>query len=123
MVAELSPFLSDATPGLARRAKLGDRCPAPTVPRMFSPVPFEALADFRSALAILAEPAGAGRFIPWAVAVIDSAGRLRAEDGSWPSTAPKGSVAFVHFLSDADDREMAEDLIGAAVPAEFNLAA
>jgi hypothetical protein len=122
MVAELSPFLSDATPGLARRAKLGDRFPAPTASQLFSPVPFEALADFRSALAVLAEPTADGRFVPWAVAVIDSAGRLHAEDGSWPTVAPRGSAAFVHFLADADN-ETAAGLFELPQLAEFNLAA
>lgn len=121
MVAELSPFLSDAMPGLARRAKLGDRSASPTAPQLFSPVPFEALADFRSALAILAEPVGDGRFVPWAAAVIDSAGRLRSEDGGWPSTAPRGSIAFVHFLAEAEADDL--ELLAEAVPAELSLAA
>lgn len=122
MVAELSPFLSDATPGLARRAKLGDH---PRRQAVFSPVPFEALSDFRSALAILAEPAGEGRFIPWATAVIDAAGRLRPTDRSWPAAAPQGSVAFVHFLVESDEIDQAsmEDLLVEAVPVEFSLAA
>jgi hypothetical protein len=122
MVAELSPFLSDATPGLARRAKLGDH---PRGQPVFSPVPFEALSDFRSALAILAEPAGEGRFIPWATAVIDAAGRLRPTDRSWPTAAPRGSVAFVHFLVESDeiDQESMEDLLAEAVPVELSLAA
>jgi hypothetical protein len=122
MVAELLPFLSDAMPGLARRAKLGDH-PVPTAPHLFSPMPFEALADFRSALAILAEPTGDGRFVPWAAAVIDSAGRLHAEDGSWPSTAPLGSVAFVHFLDDAESETGALVDEFAAGPPALNLAA
>jgi hypothetical protein len=122
MVAELSPFLSDATPGLARRAKLGDH---PRGQAVFSPVPFEALSDFRSALAILAEPAGDGRFIPWATAVIDAAGRLKPTDRSWPAAVPQGSVAFVHFLVESDeiDQESMEDLLAETVPVEFSLAA
>jgi hypothetical protein len=122
MVAELSPFLSDSPPGLARRAKLGDH---PRGQPIFSPVPFEALPDFRSALAILAEPAGNGRFIPWATAVIDAAGRLRPTDRSWPAAAPQGSVAFIHFLaeSDAMDEALMEDLLAEAIPVELSLAA
>ncbi len=122
MVAELSPFLSDSPPGLARRAKLGDH---PRGQPIFSPVPFEALTDFRSALAILAEPAGNGRFIPWATAVIDAAGRLRPTDRSWPAAAPRGSVAFIHFLADSDamDEAMMEDLLVDAIPVELSLAA
>ena len=90
---------------------------------MFSAVPYEALTDFRSALAILAEPTADGRFVPWAAAVIDSAGRLHAEDGAWPAMSPRGSVAFVHFLTEGLGAESAEDLFADTGPAELNLAA
>ena len=129
MVAELSPLLSDTTPSLARRAKLGDRFrywSGQSGRRyLFSAVPFEALADFRSAVAILAEAATDGRFIAWAVGVIDSAGRLEADDGSWPAIAPRGSVAFVHFLAETDRerQELFDDLFVAAAPPALSLAA
>ena len=129
MVAEFLPTLSDAAPGLARRAKLGDRFHywrGRSGDRyLFSAVPFDALADFRSAVTILAEPTPDGRFIAWAVAIVDSAGRLESPDGSWPAGVPHGSVAFVHFLAatDGDRRGLVDDIFAPVEPAAFSLAA
>jgi hypothetical protein len=114
MVAELIPTLSDTPPELARRTRLGDRFHywrgRSGARYLFSAVPFDTLTDFRSAVAMLAEPTSDGRFIAWAVADIDSAGRLRDEDGSWPASVPHGSIAFVHFLAGTSGER--QDLIG-----------
>jgi hypothetical protein len=129
MVAELSPSLSDAAPGLARRAKLGNRFHywrgRSGERYLFSAVPFETLADFRSAVAMLAEPTGDGRFLAWTVADIDSAGRLRAADGAWPRSMPRGTIAFVHFLAGtADERQdLIDDLFEPAPAPALSLAA
>jgi hypothetical protein len=131
MVAEILPILSDAMPGLARREKLGNRFHywrgRSDRRYLFSAVPFEALGDFRSAVVLLAEPAVDGRFIAWAVAIIDSAGRLHPQDGSWPLNAPRGSIAFIHFLAETDEeqRDVVEDLFAGTVATEpaLNLAA
>jgi hypothetical protein len=110
MVAELLPILSDASPGLARRAKLGDRFRywrGRSGDRyLFSAVPFDTLADYRSAVAILAEPTADGSFLAWAAALIDASGRLNA-DSSWPESVPYGSIAFVHFLAETESERHA----------------
>jgi hypothetical protein len=134
MVAELHPVLSDATPGLARRAKLGDRFRywrgRSGTRYLFSAVPFETLADYRSAVAILAEPTADGSFLAWTAALIDASGRLDA-DTSWPEGVPYGSIAFVHFLTEteSEQRALLGDVFTPAEPAEpaeaakFSLAA
>lgn len=130
MVAELSsPILSDAPPALIRRAQLGShfqfRCSRSDKSFLFSPVPFDSLGDFRSAIVLIAEPAGDGDFIAWAAAIIDSTGQLCAEDRSWPSVSPPGSLAFVHFLAetDHDHHDLIKELVPHAVTPEFSLAA
>jgi hypothetical protein len=129
MVAELLPILSDATPGLARRAELGDRFRywrgRSGARYLFSMVTFEALADFRRVATILAEPTADGGFLAWSAAIIDSAGRVDALDAAWPASAPEGSVVFVHFLaeSDAELEALLGDLFSPEPAAELRLAA
>jgi hypothetical protein len=128
MVAELLPILSDAAPGLARRAELGDRFRywrgRSRRRYLFSMVPFETLADFRRAAAIVAEPAKGG-FLAWSAAIIDSSGHLEALDAAWPASAPAGSVVFVHFLAESDTelKAMLGDLFAPQPAAELRLAA
>lgn len=130
MVAEPLPLLSDAVPVLARRAGLDNRFSywqGQSGQRyLFSAVPFDALADFRSSVAILAEPTNDGRFIAWSAATIDKAGYLHLLDDAWPVGAAAGTLAFVHFLAetDADRQSLVDDLFPAAqVVPEFSLAA
>ena len=129
MVAELLPVLSDPAPGLARRAEFGDRFRywrgRSGARYLFSAVPFEALADFRQAAAMVAEPMADGGFLAWSAAIIDSAGRLDALDAAWPKSAPAGSVVFVHFLaeSDAELEALLGDLFSPEPIAELRLAA
>jgi hypothetical protein len=128
-VAEPLPALSDPVLGLARRAELGDRFRywrgSSGARYLFSAVPFAALADFRSAAAILAEPTADGRYLAWSAAVIDSAGRLNRLDQSWPVGAPAGSVAFVHFLAETEAElyALVSDLFPQAATGEIRLAA
>lgn len=129
MVAEPLPILSDTVPVLARRARLGNRFRywrGQTGERyLFSAIPFDTLADFRSTVAILAEPTNGGRFIAWSAAMIDAAGRLCPLDNAWPAAAPAGSFAFVHFLAetDADRQSLVDDLFPGTEPAELSQAA
>ena len=129
MVAELLPILSDAAPGLARRAELGDRFRywrgRSGTRYLFSMVPFDTLEDFRQAAAIVAEPMANGGFLAWSAAIIDSAGRLGSIDAAWPRSAPEGSVVFVHFLaeSDAELEALLGDLFLPEPAAELRLAA
>lgn len=129
MMTEQSPTLSEPMTDLARRERFGNRFRhwrGHSGGRyLFSAVPFETLSDFRSAVAILAEPAADGRFFAWSAALIDSTGHLHAVDGSWPTYTPKGSVAFVHFLAETDEERqtLIDDLFPHAPPQEFNLAA
>jgi hypothetical protein len=131
MVAELLPILSDAAPGTARRAEIGDRFRywrgSSGSRYLFSVVPFAALADFRNAAVILAEPTADGDFLAWTGAFIDASGRLEALDDAWPTGAIPGVLAFVHFLaeSEAELRALLNDLFPAPAQGEveFKLAA
>jgi len=129
MVAELSPVLSDTPPALARRSRLGNRfqywCGHLGNRYLFSAVPFATLGDFRSAVVLLAEPAADGHFIAWAAAIIDSTGQLRAENQSWPTNSPTGSLAFVHFLAETESERhgLIKDLFPRTVEPAFSLAA
>lgn len=129
MMIEQSPSLSEPMTGLTRRERFGNRFRhwrGHSGGRyLFSAVPFETLADFRSTVAILAEPAADGRFFAWSAALIDSMGHLHAVDESWPAYTPSGSVAFVHFLAETDEERqtLIDDLFPHAPPQEFNLAA
>jgi hypothetical protein len=129
MVAELSHILSTPPSAPTQRSQFGNRifCRCGQTGRRFlcSVVPFEAVEEFRSALAFLAEPIGDGRFIVWAAATIDSTGKLHAEDQSWPTDLPNGSVAFVHFLTEneSEREELVNNLFGPAMLPELSLAA
>lgn len=92
---------------------------------LFSAVPADTLRDYRSAVALLAEPTRDGRFLAWAVAEIDAAGRIHSPDGGWPASLPFGAVVFVHFLSETKRERMAliEDVFGLPAEAGFALAA
>jgi hypothetical protein len=124
MVAVAPPVLSHQTPDLARRAGLGDRFfywrGVSGRRYLFSAVPAESLADFRSAVVILAEPAGDGRLAAAAIVVLDARGRP-TEGEAWPPVLPHRTRALVHFLAatDADRRRLVSDLTASA----FKLAA
>lgn len=128
MVAELLPILSDAAPDSNPLAKLGNRfhfwSGTSGSPNVFSAIPFSALADFRSVVAILAEPTADGRFLAWSAAIIDAAGHLEGDSG-WPMYEPQGSIAFVHFLTenDTDLDALLGDLSPVQSNPEFRLAA
>jgi len=128
MIAESSPTLSESI-GLARRARPGGRLRTwygqSGQSYLFNAVPFETLANYRSIVAILAEPAADGRLFAWSAALVDAAGMLHAADESWPGYVPTGSIAFVHFLaeSDQDVQSLIDDLFPQSPLPELNLAA
>jgi hypothetical protein len=129
MITEPFPLLSDPASALSRRANLDDRfrywrgCSGARY--LFSVVPWEALADFRRAAVILAEPKADGGFLAWTGAIIMSSGRIDRLNESWPSSPPVGSIAFVHFLADSDTelRGLLEDLFPSQPAGELKLAA
>ena len=103
MAAERLPLLSEEVSDLARRAGLGDRFlywRGHSGRRyLFTAIACESLADFRSAVVILAEFRPDGRFVGRTVTALDSAGR------GWPPIVPAGQAAFVHLLATtAEDR-------------------
>lgn len=118
MVAALSPLLSDDPPDLVRRAKLGDRFHywrGHSGRRyLFSAVGEAALSDFRSVVALIAEPAANGRLVATAIAVLDGAGRVLSGEMPWPRVMPPDTVLLVHFLAqtDAERWDLIADLCG-----------
>jgi hypothetical protein len=80
---------------------------------LFSVVPTEALADFRSVVAIFAEAGADGRFLGRVLFGIDAAGSAEAKR---PEPRP-GHHVLVHFmaLTDADRRRLIDDLTAAPV--------
>jgi hypothetical protein len=119
MVAAFPPLLSDQPPDLAKRAEFGGRFHYwrgySGRRYLFSVVPPESLADFRSAVVILAESAGGGRLAARAFATLDDRGRPGRDEGPWPPRLTRGAKVLVHFLavSDADRRHVIDDMTGA----------
>jgi hypothetical protein len=118
MVAALSPLLSDDPPDLVRRAKLGDRFHywrgRSGRRYLFSAVDDDALSDFRSAVALIAEPAPDGRLVATAIALLDGAGRVLNGEMPWPRALPPDTVLLVHLLAqtDAERWDVVADLSG-----------
>jgi len=114
MVAVLSPLLSDQPPEVPQRVGLGDRFHyfrgASGRRYLFTVVAREDIADFRSAVALVASPAPNGRLSAAWVATIDPFGRLEGRERrlpDWPDT-----MVLVHLLaeSDRDRRDLVADL-------------
>ncbi len=120
MVAVVPPLLSDHPPELPQKAGLGDRFHyfrgRSGRRYLFSVVPDEALADFRNAVAILAEPVGRGRLSARTIVALDACGRPALGDGPWPPLLPPGTLGLVHLLaaSERDRSGIVADL--AAMP-------
>ena len=116
MVAVLPPLLSDQPPEVPQRAGLGDRFHyfrGQSGRRyLFSTVPRDELADFRSAVVILARPARDGRLAAHWITVLDLFGRPSAGDRRWPPVTTPDTVILVHLLSasDALRRDLVADL-------------
>jgi hypothetical protein len=126
MAAVVPPILSDRPPETPQRAGLGGRFHyfrGDSGRRyLFSRVPAETLADYRSAVVILAEATRSGRLIAHAIATIDADGRTAAGDALPPAIAVD-TVCLVHFLAgnESDRLNLIADLT--ALPTPLPLAA
>jgi hypothetical protein len=123
MVAVLPPLLSDQPPEVPQKVGLGDRFHyfrgVSGRRYLFSRVARGDLADFTSAVVILARPAANGRLSAYWVATIDASGR--PAPGRWPHLAAN-EVALIHLLS--EDEAARRDLIADLAPSPaFALAA
>lgn len=117
MVAVVPPLLSDRPPEIPQKAGLGDRFHyfrgRSGRRYLFTLVSGEALADFRSVVAMLAEPAPCGRLAARAVVMLDALGRSGPPaDRAWPPTADQPTLCLVHLLAatDAERRAVVADL-------------
>jgi hypothetical protein len=118
VAAGFLPLLSDQPPDLAKRAEFGGRfhywrgCSGRRY--LFSVVPAESLADFRSAVVILAESTGDGRLAAHTVAIVGNRGCLRDMDGPRPPRLRPCTKVLLHFLAttDADRLRIVEDITG-----------
>lgn len=115
MVTDMS-LLSEDAPESARDVGLGYRYRywrgASGRRYLFTAIPSESLADFRSVIVIHAAPVAEGRLSARSVYAIGDKGET---DGAPPRRAP-GDKVFVHFLATTEESrlEVAADL--AAVP-------
>ena len=121
MVAGLSSLLSDHPPDTPRRAGLGDRYHYfrgfSGRRYLFTVVADRDLADFRSAVAVVARRMPRSRLAAYAATTLDAHGRCT--DGlHWPPIVPPGAVVLVHLLAetDAERRALVADLTPAALP-------
>lgn len=117
MVAVVPPLLSDRPPEIPQKAGLGDRFHyfrgRSGRRYLFTAVSGEALQDFRSVVAILAEPTPSGRLSARAAITVDALGRIGpAPDPAWPPPADRQTLCLVHLLaiSDAERRAVVADL-------------
>ena len=111
------PILSEEPPKPARRAGLGDRFRywrgGSGRRYLFSLVPAEVIADFRSVVVLAAEPTADGQYVARALSVIDQAGK-----GAGEALAAAGNLrVFVHFLAanEADRRRLVDDVAAAGL--------
>jgi hypothetical protein len=115
MVAVLPNLLSDQPPEVPQRVGLGDRFHyfrgASGRRYLFSAIPADELADFRSAVVLLARRARGGRLSAHWIAILDRFGRPVAERRGLP-TVGADTIVLVHCLaeSDADRRDLVADL-------------
>ena len=127
MVLVAPPLLSDRPPDLPQRAGLdrfhyfrgrsGRRY-------LFTVVTNEALADFRNVVAMLAEPAEAGRLAARAVVTMDPYGRVGpAADRAWPPVADRQALCLVHLLAGTEAERCAVVADLASLPMPLAVAA
>jgi hypothetical protein len=115
MVAVLPHLLSDQPPEVPQRVGLGDRFHyfrgASGRRYLFSAIPADELADFRSAVVLLARRTRGGRLAAYWMAVLDRFGRPVGERCGWPAV-PGDIVVLVHCLAktDADRLDIVADL-------------
>jgi hypothetical protein len=124
MVAVLPPLLSDQPPEVPQKVGLGDRFHyfrgVSGRRYLFSTVTRGDLADFTSAVVILARRTANGRLAAYWIATLDATGR--PTPGRWPHIAAANEVVLVHLLAETETAR--RDLIADLAPAPaFALAA
>ncbi len=113
MVAVAPPLLSDRPPEIPQKAGLGDRFHyfrgRSGRRYLFTAVAGDALADFRSVVAMLAEPAPDGRLSARAVVTVDALG---CADRGWPPGDGRQTLCLIHLLAqtEAERRAVVADL-------------
>lgn len=121
MVAAFPPLLSDQPPDLAKRAEFGDRFHywrgASGQRYLFSLVPPESLADFRSAIVIVARAVSHGHLAAHTIAVLDDHGDACGGRGTWPPDTARADVVLIHFLAASHGQRLriVEDISGASL--------
>ena len=122
MVAVAPPLLSDRPPEIPQKAGFGDRFHyfrgGSGRRYLFTLVSGDALADFRSVVAMLAEPAPSGRLSARTVVTVDGRGRIGpVADLAWPPPADRQTLCLVHLLaaSEAERRAVVADLAALAM--------
>ena len=119
MVAVLQLLLSDQPPEVPRKAGLGDRFHyfrgGSRRRYLFSEVPARDLADFTSAVAVVAERRPEGRLAVTSIAALDAFGKPAIAHWRGPRI-PAGAVTLVHLLTTgaAERDAMIADLLSAA---------
>ena len=120
MVAVLPPLLSDQPPEVPQRAGLGDRFHyfrGNSGRRyLFSTVAANELADFHSAVVVLAKRVAGGRLAAHWIAPVDPFGHPQGvgRDRRWPLVF-RDTVILVHLLAagEAERRDLVADLSAA----------
>jgi len=119
MVAVLQLLLSDQPPEVPRKAGLGDRFHyfrgASGRRYLFSEVPAKDIANFASAVAVVAERRMDGRLAVTWIAPLDRFGHAAMGDRREPRVRP-GTVVLIHLLSasDAERQALVADLLASA---------
>lgn len=126
MVAVAPPLLSDRPPEIPQKAGLGDRFHyfrgRSGRRYLFTVVAGEALADFRSVVAMLAEPTPAGRLSARALVTLDALGCIGpGADPAWPPAEDRKTLYLVHLLAATDTERRA--VIADLAPLSVQLAA
>jgi hypothetical protein len=122
MVAALSPLLSAQPPAVPQRAGLGDRFHyfRGTSGRryLFSAVAVTELADFCSAVVMMARRSPDGRLSAQWLTVLDPFGRPVGSPRHWPPVTAPDTVTLVHLLSatEAERFALVDDLAPPVAP-------
>lgn len=122
MVAMLPPLLSAPPPAVPQRAGFGDRFHyfrgASGRRYLFSSVTADELADFRSAVVMIARRSPDGRLSARWLIVLDRFGRPVGTPRQWPPLPASDTVILVHLLGATEQERFAlvDDLAPQAIP-------
>lgn len=120
MVAVVPNLLSDQPPAVPLRAGLGDRFHyfrgASGHRYLFSQVDAADLADFRSAIVVLARRASDGHLAATDMTVLDRFGRPLGRRGEWPPRVAPGVRVLVHLMAESESERftIVDDLMAAS---------